>query len=196
MRVIIFLFFYLLYTNHLFSQSTINNLNISINTDTSIISFIPQVNILSFKDYKERRKYYILKRRILKVYPFAIEAKNKIQEIENSLDTILKKRHKRRYVNKMSKWVKEEYSVKLKKLTMSEGRILVKLVYRETNLTTYEILKNYRGGFNAFFWQSLARIYENNLKSIYDPINVIEDKMIEQILLDLIRKGKFKNSLD
>ena len=196
MRVIIFLFFYLLYTNHLFSQSTINNLNISINTDTSIISFIPQVNILSFKDYKERRKYYILKRRILKVYPFAIEAKNKIQEIENSLDTILKKRHKRRYVNKMSKWVKEEYSVKLKKLTMSEGRILVKLVYRETNLTTYEILKNYRGGFNAFFWQSLARIYENNLKSIYDPINVIEDKMIEQILLDLIRKGKFKNSSD
>ena len=196
MRVIILLFFYLLYTNHLFSQSTINNLNISINTDTSIISFIPQVNILSFKDYKERRKYYILKRRILKVYPFAIEAKNKIQEIENSLDTILKKRHKRRYVNKMSKWVKEEYSVKLKKLTMSEGRILVKLVYRETNLTTYEILKNYRGGFNAFFWQSLARIYENNLKSIYDPINVIEDKMIEQILLDLIRKGKFKNSLD
>ena len=196
MRVIILLFFYLLYTNHLFSQSTINNLNISINTDTSIISFIPQVNILSFKDYKERRKYYILKRRILKVYPFAIEAKNKIQEIENSLDTILKKRHKRRYVNKMSKWVKEEYSVQLKKLTMSEGRILVKLVYRETNLTTYEILKNYRGGFNAFFWQSLARIYENNLKSIYDPINVIEDKMIEQILLDLIRKGKFKNSLD
>tara|TARA_B100000614_G_C14525625_1_gene484380 strand:- start:1077 stop:1592 length:516 start_codon:yes stop_codon:yes gene_type:complete len=171
-------------------------LNISINTDTSIVSFIPQVNILSFKDYKERRKYYILKRRILKVYPFAIEAKNKIQEIENSLDTILKKRHKRRYVNKMSKWVKEEYSVQLKKLTMSEGRILVKLVYRETNLTTYEILKNYRGGFNAFFWQSLARIYENNLKSIYDPINVIEDKMIEQILLDLIRKGKFKNSLD
>ena len=196
MRVIILLFFYLLYTNHLFSQSTINNLNISINTDTSIISFIPQVNILSFKDYKERRKYYILKRRILKVYPFAIEAKNKIQEIENSLDTILKKRHKRRYVNKMSKWVKEEYSVQLKKLTMSEGRILVKLVYRETNLTTYEILKNYRGGFNAFFWQSLARIYENNLKSIYDPINVIEDKMIEQILLDLIRKGKFKNSSD
>ncbi len=196
MRVIILLFFYLLYTNHLFSQSTINNLNISINTDTSIVSFIPQVNILSFKDYKERRKYYILKRRILKVYPFAIEAKNKIQEIENSLDTILKKRHKRRYVNKMSKWVKEEYSVQLKKLTMSEGRILVKLVYRETNLTTYEILKNYRGGFNAFFWQSLARIYENNLKSIYDPINVIEDKMIEQILLDLIRKGKFKNSLD
>ena len=196
MRVIILLFFYLLYTNHLFSQSTINNLNISINTDTSIISFIPQVNILSFKDYKDRRKYYILKRRILKVYPFAIEAKNKIQEIENSLDTILKKRHKRRYVNKMSKWVKEEYSVQLKKLTMSEGRILVKLVYRETNLTTYEILKNYRGGFNAFFWQSLARIYENNLKSIYDPINVIEDKMIEQILLDLIRKGKFKNSSD
>lgn len=196
MRVIILLFFYFLYTNHLFSQSTINNLNISINTDTSIVSFIPQVNILSFKDYKERRKYYILKRRILKVYPFAIEAKNKIQEIENSLDTILKKRHKRRYVNKMSKWVKEEYSVKLKKLTMSEGRILVKLVYRETNLTTYEILKNYRGGFNAFFWQSLARIYENNLKSIYDPINVIEDKMIEQILLDLIRNGKFKNSSD
>ena len=80
----------------------------------------------------------------------------------------------------------------LKKLTKSEGRILVKLIYRETNLTSYQIVRSYRGRFNAFFWQSMAKIWDNNLKTKYDPINVREDELIEHILLKAKSEGRFR----
>jgi hypothetical protein len=154
-----------------------------IDGDTFFIADIPEVDVLAFKDKNERKKYYILKRRVLKVYPYALAAKTKLQSMQNGLDSMLNRRHKKRYTKQMSKWVKEEYSDRLKNLSMKEGKILVKLIYRETNLTSYEIVKSYRGRFNAFFWQTMAKIWENNLKTEYDPLNVKEDKLIEHILL-------------
>ena len=154
-----------------------------IDGDTFFIADVPEVEVLAFKDKDERKKYYILKRRVLKVYPYAILAKEKLNTIQNGLDSIPKRRHKKRYTKQMSKWVKEEYSDRLKNLSMKEGKILVKLIYRETNLTSYEIVKSYRGRFNAFFWQTMAKIWENNLKTEYDPLNIKEDKLIEHILL-------------
>jgi hypothetical protein len=153
-----------------------------IDGDTFFIADVPEVEVLAFKDKDERKKYYILKRRVLKVYPYAILAKEKLNTIQNGLDSIPKRRHKKRYTKQMSKWVKEEYSDRLKNLSMKEGKILVKLIYRETNLTSYEIVKSYRGRFNAFFWQTMAKLWENNLKTEYDPLNVKEDKLIEHIL--------------
>jgi len=146
-----------------------------IDGDTFFIADVPEVEVLAFKDKDERKKYYILKRRVLKVYPYAILAKEKLNTIQNGLDSIPKRRHKKRYTKQMSKWVKEEYSDRLKNLSMKEGKILVKLIYRETNLTSYEIVKSYRGRFNAFFWQTMAKLWENNLKTEYDPLNVKED---------------------
>jgi hypothetical protein len=153
-----------------------------IDGDTFFIADVPEVEVLAFKDKDERKKYYILKRRVLKVYPYAILAKEKLNTIQNGLDSIPKRRHKKRYTKQMSKWVKEEYSDRLKNLSMKEGKILVKLIYRETNLTSYEIVKSYRGRFNAFFWQTMAKLWENNLKTEYDPLNIKEDKLIEHIL--------------
>ena len=66
---------------------------------------------------------------------------------------------------------------------MSEGKILVKVIYRETQTTSYEIVKSYRGRFNAFFWQTMARIWENNLKTKYDPLSIREDMLIEHIII-------------
>jgi hypothetical protein len=154
-----------------------------IDGDTFFIADVPEVEVLAFKNKDERKKYYILKRRVLKVYPYAILAKEKLNTIQNGLDSIPKRRHKKRYTKQMSKWVKEEYSDRLKNLSMKEGKILVKLIYRETSLTSYEIVKSYRGRFNAFFWQTIAKLWENNLKTEYDPLNVKEDKLIEHILL-------------
>lgn len=154
-----------------------------IDGDTIFISNMPKVDILEFKYKDEKNQYRILKRRVLKVYPYAILAKEKLNTIQNGLDSIPKRRHKKRYTKQMLKWVKEEYSDRLKNLSMKEGKILVKLIYRETNLTSYEIVKSYRGSFNAFFWQTMAKIWENNLKTEYDPLNNKEDKLIEHILL-------------
>ena len=160
--------------------------------DTIFTSNIPEVEIFSFKDKDERNKYYILKRRVLKVYPYALVAKEKLHGIQKGLDTIPKRRHKKRYTKEVAKWVKEEYSKQLKSLTMSEGKILVKLIYRETKTTSYEIVKSYRGRFNAFFWQTMATLWNNNLKTEYDPVNVREDMLIEHILIQAKLEGKFE----
>ena len=162
-----------------------------IDDDTIIISKVPEVEILAFKNYDEKLRYFILKRKVLKVYPYALAAKVKLESIQKGLDSIPKRRHKKRYTKEVAKWVKEEYAGQLKILTMSEGRILVKLIYRETQITSYQLVKSYRGRFNAFFWQTLAKFYDNNLKAKYDPINEREDMLIEHIILQAKLEGKF-----
>ena len=163
-----------------------------IDGDTFFMSDVPEVEILAFKNKTERIKYYILKRRVLKVYPYAFLAKEKLTSIQAGLDSIPKRRHKKRYTKEVAKWVKEEYADRLKKLTMSEGNILVKLIYRETNTTSYEIVKSYRGRFNAFFWQTMAKFWNNNLKTEYDPVNNRQDMLIEHILIQAKLEGEFE----
>ena len=163
-----------------------------VNGDTLFISDVPEVKVLAFKDKQEHKKYNILKRRVLKVYPFAMSAKEKLLSIQKGLDSIPKRRHKKRYTKEVAKWVKEEYAHRLKNLSMSEGKILVKLIYRETNTTSYEIVKSYRGKFNAFFWQTMAKFWDNNLKTKYDPVNNREDMLIEHILIQAKLEGKFE----
>ena len=158
--------------------------------DTIIISKLPEVEILAFKDYDEKLRYYILKRKVLKVYPYALKAKKRLVAIQVGLDSLPKRRHKKRYTKEVANWVKEEYAEQLKNLTMSEGRILVKLIYRETQITSYELVKSYRGRFNAFFWQTLAKFYDNDLKARYYPINNREDMLIEHIILQAKLEGK------
>ena len=163
-----------------------------LNGDTFFVADAPEVEILEFKDIKERTKYHILKRRVIKVYPYAISAKKKLMNIQKGLDSIPKRRHKKQYTKEVAKWVKEEYADRLKNLTMSEGKILVKLIYRETNTTSYEIVKSYRGRFNAFFWQTMAKFWDNNLKTEYEPVNNREDMLIEHILIQAKLEGKFE----
>ena len=163
-----------------------------VNGDTLFITDVPEVKVLAFKNKEEHKKYNILKRRVLKVYPFAMSAKEKLMSIQIGLDSIPKRRHKKRYTKEVAKWVKEEYADRLKNLTMSEGKILVKLIYRETKTTSYEIVKSYRGRFNAFFWQTMAKLWSNNLKTEYDPVNVREDMLIEHILIQAKLEGRFE----
>mgnify|MGYP006122048609 CR=1 FL=1 len=160
--------------------------------DTLLLTKIPTVDIISFKDQKERRRYYILKRKVLKVYPYAIYTKEKLEEIEKELDSIFRKRKKKKHTKKVTKFLKEELGEELKKLTRTEGNILVKLIYRETKISTYKLLKQYRGSVNAFFWQTMARIYDNDLKQEYDPVNNREDMLIEHIIIGAKLDGKLE----
>ena len=163
-----------------------------VNGDIFFITDVAEVKVLAFKNKEEKKKYNILKRRVLKVYPYAISAKEKLMNIQVGLDSIRKRRHKKRYTKEVAKWVKEEYADRLKNLTMSEGKILVKLIYRETKTTSFEIVKSYRGRFNAFFWQTMAKFWDNNLKTEYDPVNSREDMLIEHILIQAKLEGKFE----
>ncbi|MEC9208970.1 MAG: DUF4294 domain-containing protein [Bacteroidota bacterium] len=161
-----------------------------VDDDTIIISKVPEVEILAFRNHDEKLRYFILKRKVLKVYPYALKARSRLTAIQIGLDTIPKRRHKKRYTKEVASWIKEEYAEQLKQLTMNEGRILVKLIYRETQITSYELVRSYRGRFNAFFWQTLAKFYENDLKAKYDPINEREDMLIEHILIQAKLEGR------
>ena len=172
------------------------DLNIStydiIDGDTIIKSKkFPELDLISFKTKEEKLNYYRTKKRIKKVYPIALFAKNKLNEIRSSLDTIPKNRKKRKFKRELGKWVKNEYEPIFRKMSIKEGRILIKLVYRETNYTTYELVKDYRGRFSAFFWQRVIKAYDNDLKMKYDPISNSEDELIESILNELILEGNF-----
>lgn len=160
--------------------------------DTILLTEVPAIEIISFTDLKEKIKYRILKRRVLKVYPYAIYTKKKMAEIEENLGGIKRKRKKKRYTKEVAKFLKEELGEKMKKLTKKEGNILVKLIYRETQMSTYKLLKQYRGGVNAFFWQTMAILYDNDLKQEYDPENVREDMFIEHIIIQAKLEGKLE----
>ena len=157
--------------------------------DTLVLSKIDEVQILHFKNKEDQRYFKRLQYKTLKVYPYAKLASSKLDSVLADLDSIPKRRKKKAYIKAVEKWAKEELAEDLKKLSRWEGRILSKLIYRETNISTYEISKDLRGGFQAFFWQSLARLYDNNLKTPYQPKNVEEDKWIEYILEDAKRQG-------
>ena len=157
--------------------------------DTLVISEIDEVQILHFKNKEDQRYFRRLQYKTLKVYPYAKLASSKLDSVVADLDSIPKRRKKKAYVKAVEKWAKEELAEDLKKLSRWEGRILSKLINRETKISTYEIIKDLRGNFQAFFWQSLARLYDNNLKTPYQPQSVEEDKWIEYILEDAKRQG-------
>ena len=164
---------------------------ITIDGEKVFTSDIPQLDIIEFIDNDERKRFYKLKRRVIKVYPYAIETKLKLDSLNNALDAIGKKRKKRKHVRSVAKIVKEQYAKNLKKLSMKEGRILIKLIYRETGISTYDLLREYRGWWNATMWQTFARMYDHDLRSIFDPVNLREDMFIDKIIEQAKREGRF-----
>ncbi|HBH23086.1 MAG TPA: DUF4294 domain-containing protein [Cytophagales bacterium] len=138
---------------------------------------------LSFENNQERRRYLILRRRTHKVYPYAKLAAERFVTLKKRLTAIEKKSDKRRYAKRVQKYIESEFSAELKKLTKSEGRILLKLIYRQTGETAFDLIKELRNGWKAFWYNNTAAVFDLSLKVTYDPLNVEEDYLIEDILL-------------
>lgn len=145
-----------------------------------------------FDDYNQRRAYYILRRKVLKVYPYAKLASEKLTALEKELEGIKSKRKRRKHVKKMQKYLEEEFEEDLKKFTRTEGQILCKLIYRETDKTTYEIVKETRSGWTAFWWQTTAKWFDITLKAEYHPDIDEQDAWIENIIVRAINDGLIK----
>lgn len=158
--------------------------------DTIPIYRYTEVSIYSqrtFKSKREEKKYGRLKRYVVKVYPYAEVAGEMLRFFDDTLQTISSETKRKKYIKKVEKALEKEFSGELKKLTIKQGIILIKLIDRETGNTSYDLIKELRGSFSAFIWQSLARLFGSNLKLEYDPIG--EDRMIEEIVL-LIESGQ------
>ena len=119
-------------------------------------------------------------RNLKKVYPIAKFANQKLEEMEATLATIDNPREQERYAKQMEKELKDQFTPMIRQMSFSQGRILIKLIDRETGRTSYRLVQELRGNFTAFFWQGLARLFGNNLKSQYDAEG--EDRLIEQLI--------------
>lgn len=145
-----------------------------------------------FATKEERIRYLILKRKTLKVYPYAKLAAERLVELNTRLASLEKKSEKRQYTKIIQKYIEEEFTTELKKLTRTEGQILVKLMHRQTGETTFELIKDLRSGWKAFWMNNTARLFDISLKKEFDPENVAEDFMIEDILLRAFQNGSLE----
>lgn len=144
---------------------------------------------LDFASKEDRARYLILRRRTLKVYPYAKLAAERLVELNKRLETIKRKSDQRRYTKIIQKYIEEEFSAELKKLTRSEGRILVKLVHRQTGQTTFELIKELRSGWRAFWFNNTAKLFDISLKQDFNPLLNNEDYLIEDILERAFQSG-------
>lgn len=145
---------------------------------------------LEFSNRNERLRYLILRRKTLKVYPYAKLAAERLVELNDSLVHIKKRRHQKRYTRKVQKYIEGEFSEELKKLTRTEGQILVKLIHRQTGDTAFDLVKDLRSGWRAFWYNTTASLFDITLKEEFKPIEVHEDYLIEDILQRAFSAGR------
>ena len=137
---------------------------------------------LRFKTREELKRYILLRRRVFRVYPYAKLAADRLTVLNDRLNEIESKRGRKKYLKRLEKFIYEEFEEELKKLSKSQGRILIKLVHRQTGSTTFDLVKELRTGWKAFVYQTTASLFSLSLKDQYNPEEVLEDYLIEDIL--------------
>jgi hypothetical protein len=155
-------------------------------SDTIPIIELPEVLVYKSRDFDYlylKRRYRRMIRNIKKAYPYAQIAGVKLKELDDHLATLESEKEQKAYIKLAEKDIMGQFEKEVKKLTVTQGIILVKLIDRETGRTSYQVIKELKGGFTAFFWQGIARIFGNNLKTKYDPEN--QDKVMEDIVLGI-----------
>lgn len=158
------------------------------NGDVTYIANIPTVFIFA-KDRRGKalqKKYARLINAVKVSYPISIDARNKLNEMNRVLPTLNSKAEQRRYTKSVEDELKEKYTPILKKMSMYQGIVLLKLIDRETGSSSYSLVKELRGGLSAFFWQGVAKMFGANLKQEYDQEG--DDRIIEE-LIELYEKG-------
>jgi hypothetical protein len=149
--------------------------------DTIIVAELKDVSIVSikkFKSSKERRHYLRMKYHANQVYPYAVEAVRVFRELEAATKD-LKRRNRKKQIKRLQKELEDKFKSPLKKLTRTQGRILIKMIERELDSPMYEIVKELKGGFTAGYWNTFGKIYDIDIKQGY---NAKDDSILESIL--------------
>jgi len=164
---------------------------IVVGVDTFAYVSLPMVSVEAAMPMATKRKYAEwtrLKHNVKKAYPYAILASARLKQYEMVLEKMPNDDVRKAYMAVAEKQLQKEFGEELKKLTVSQGRILIKLIDRETGNTSYALVKQLRGSFSAFMWQSLASLFGSSLKTEYDPEG--EDRLIE-VAIKQIEAGQF-----
>ena len=147
---------------------------------------------LKFNSKADRNRYLIIRRKTIKVYPYAKLAAERLESLNERLNSLERESEKRRYAKLIQKYIEDEFSAELKKLTKTEGQILVKLIHRQTGVTTFDLIKDLRSGWRAFWFNNTALLFNISLKEEFDPWNVEEDYLIEDVLERNFQSGRLE----
>lgn len=142
---------------------------------------------IRFKNEKQRKEYTKLVRDVKKTLPIARIINQTVLETYEYLETLPDKKSKDAHIKRVEKGLKEQYTPMMKKLTFSQGKLLIRLVDRESHQSSYELVKAFMGPFKAGFYQTFAAIFGASLKKEYDPEGV--DKMTERVII-LVENGQ------
>jgi hypothetical protein len=195
-RVVIFLIL-ILTTFAGFSQQKVKDTiidNMILIEGDSIEFSLDEINLLKklkFENQKAQRYYYWYWKKVHKAYPFATLTANTLQEIDDNLARFKSKRKKRKYIRKAQKYLKGEFTEQLKKLTRTEGKILIKLIHRQTGTTTFNLIRKYRSGWKAFWYNTTANLFKLSLKKEYHP----EKEALDFLVEDILQRAFINNSL-
>ena len=186
-RLLLLVFFFILQNITGQNNSEIGENYIIIKGDTIIngpiqLSEVVLLPKAPYKNSDEIRNYLILKRKVFKVYPYAVLASQRLDSLNKRLKKLNTRYKKKRYTKQIQKYLENEFTKELKSLKQSEGRVLIKLVDRQTGISVYELVKDLRNGIKAFFYNITASFFNLNLKDRYNPAKNIQDYYIEDII--------------
>ena len=162
-----------------------------LNGDTLYIKELSEITVAprprtEFKNKREWRHYGRLLHDVKKTLPYAKLAGDLLTEVNDTLHTLETKKEQKKYLKDVEEELFAQYEPVLRKMSRRQGGVLIKLIDRECQISSYEVVKIYRGNFSAFFWQGIARIFGSDLRSIYDPKG--EDALMEEVVL-LVEAG-------
>lgn len=147
--------------------------------DLNEVKLLPKTK---FKAREDINYYYWLRKKVFKAYPYAMLAAQRLDTLNNRLERIKSKRKKKKYIKIVQQYLEGEFTNQLKKLTRTEGRILIKLIHRQTGKTTFSQIKSLRSGWRAFWYNTTANLFSLSLRTEYSPERNNEDYLIEDIL--------------
>ncbi len=181
---IVFLFL----VSFVFSQEQ-DSLKVTAQDSAVLYSFELKEVVVENDMSAERKRLLILKRRVYKTYPYAKATADKLTQLNKTMALLKTKKEKKKYFKIVEKYLQEEFEPRLKKLSRKDGQILVKLIYRQTGETTFDLIKDYKSGWKAFWSSNTAKLFDIDIKEDYQPFDELEDFYIESILVTAFRQG-------
>ena len=187
---------FLLVTLSSFAQVTTDSINRETSeedNDTILSEPILLEEVLVYKEKlspEAKKEFILLQNRVYKVYPFAKTASERLIILDKNMNKFKTNKEKKKYFKIVEDYIENEFTGQLKKLSRKQGQILVKLIYRQTGFTTFELIKDYKSGWKAFWSNNTAKLFDINLKTKYSPFEVNEDFLIETILHRAFIRGR------
>ncbi|SEG44227.1 DUF4294 domain-containing protein [Flavobacterium urumqiense] len=195
------LFFFLLFTtievNAQITPKDTTKMGYVLTENDSILNDtiqLPELVVFKEKlDPEAKKQFMILQNRVYKTYPYAKLASERLIVLNKGMAALHTNKEKKKYFKIVEDYLSNEFESKLKKLSRKQGQILVKLIHRQTGITTYDLVKNLKSGWKAFWSNTAASMFDINLKTKYAPYDVNEDYLIETILVRAFESGRLQN---